>query len=95
MQSETPLEGDEEENAPLLAEGGFFRFSGELNTEKVASVSIWPGAFAGACLEIAKRCIVLRAACLSTVYVNLALWTSQVLSWSFFVITFAVEAVFC
>lgn len=45
MQSETPLEGDEEENAPLLAEGGFFRFSGELNTEKVASARV--GGFCG------------------------------------------------
>lgn len=43
MQSETPLDGDEEEKAPLLAEGGFFRFSGELSTEKAASVSFGRG----------------------------------------------------
>ena len=43
MQSETQLEGDEEEKAPLLEEGGFFRFSGELNTERAASVSFRPG----------------------------------------------------
>lgn len=55
MQSEAPLEGDEEEKAPLLADGGFFRFSGELNTEKAGSVRIGR-ACAGACL-VAKRCV--------------------------------------
>lgn len=40
MQSETPLKGDEEEKAPPLEEGGFFRFSGVLSTEKASTVSL-------------------------------------------------------
>lgn len=39
MQSEDPLnEEDEEDAAPELAKGGFFRFSGELSVQKAAAV---------------------------------------------------------
>lgn len=38
LQSEKPLVGDEEEKAPPLESGGFFRFAGELNVDKIARV---------------------------------------------------------
>lgn len=40
MQSEDQLNGEEEEDAaPELSKGGFFRFSGELSVQKAAAVS--------------------------------------------------------
>lgn len=74
MQSETPLEGDEEEKAPLLAEGGFFRFSGVLNTEKAASVSLLAGRGLVSVL-MAKRCVVCWQGCYA--HAILVLWASQ------------------